>query len=61
MIVFPLIFIAAPTVQLLAAPAAATSSRLDARIGLSLLYMLLIPATVPSTLAAHSVIGEREQ
>ena len=55
MIVFPLIFIAALTAQLLTAPAAATSSRLDARIGLSLLYMLLIPATVPSTLAAHQV------
>jgi ABC-type Na+ efflux pump permease subunit len=39
-IVFPLIFIAALTAQLLTAPAAATSSRLDARIGLSLLYML---------------------
>jgi ABC-type Na+ efflux pump permease subunit len=57
----PLIFIAAPTVQLLNAPAAATGSRLDSRIGISLLYMLLIPATVPSTLSAYSVIGEREQ
>jgi ABC-type Na+ efflux pump permease subunit len=39
----------------------ASSARLDTRIGLALLYMLLIPATVPSTLAAYSVIGEREQ
>jgi ABC-2 type transport system permease protein len=61
MILLPLIFIAAPTIQLLAAPAAASSSKLDARVGLSLLYLLLIPATVPTTLAAHSVIGEREQ
>jgi ABC-type Na+ efflux pump permease subunit len=60
MTLLPLIFIAAPTVQLLTAPAAA-SSKLDARVGLSLLYMLLIPATVPSTVAAYSVIGEREQ
>ena len=37
------------------------SSKLDARVGLSLLYMLMIPAFVPSTLAAYSVVGEREQ
>jgi ABC-2 type transport system permease protein len=61
MTILPLIFIAAPTIQLLAAPAAASSSKLDARIGLSLLYMLMIPAVVPSTVSAYSVIGEREQ
>ena len=38
-----------------------SSSRLDTRIGLSLLYMLLIPAIVPSALSAYSVVGEREQ
>ncbi len=61
MILLPLIFITAPTIQLLTAPAAAASSKLDARIGISLTYMLVIPAAVPSTLAAYSVIGEREQ
>lgn len=61
MTMLPLIFIAVPTIQLLTAPAVVASSRIDARVGLSLLYMLLIPATVPSTLAAYSVIGEREQ
>jgi ABC-2 type transport system permease protein len=57
----PLLFIAAPTVQLLTAPAVAASSKLDTQIGISLLYMLLIPAIVPSTRSAYSVIGEREQ
>ena len=57
----PLIFIAAPTIQLLTVPASAASSKLDARIGISLLYLLLIPAIVPSTLSAYSVVGEREQ
>ncbi len=61
MTILPLIFIAAPTVQLLTAPAVAASSKLDTRIGISLLYMLLIPAIVPSTLSAYSVVGEREQ
>jgi ABC-type Na+ efflux pump permease subunit len=57
----PVLFIALPIVQLLISPAAEASSKLDARVGLSLLYMLLIPAFVPSTLAAYSVVGEREQ
>jgi ABC-2 type transport system permease protein len=57
----PVLFIALPIVQLLITPAAEASSKLDARVGLSLLYLLLIPAFVPSTLAAYSVVGEREQ
>jgi ABC-type Na+ efflux pump permease subunit len=61
MTLLPLIFIAAPTVQLLAAPAAEASSKLDSRVGLSLLYLLLIPAIVPSMVSAYSIIGEREQ
>ncbi|MBV9604749.1 MAG: ABC transporter permease subunit [Solirubrobacterales bacterium] len=61
MTLLPLIFIAAPTVQLLVAPAVEASSRLDSRVGLSLLYLLLIPAIVPSMVSAYSVIGEREQ
>ena len=61
MTILPLILIAGPTVSLLNSPAAAASSKLDTRIGVELLYMLLIPAIVPSTLAAYSVIGEREQ
>jgi ABC-type transport system involved in multi-copper enzyme maturation permease subunit len=61
MTILPLIFIVAPTISLLSAPAVQSSSRLDARVGISLLYMLLIPATVPSAVSAYSVIGEREQ
>lgn len=61
MTILPLIFIVAPTVQLLTAPAVVASSKLDARIGISLLYMLLIPAVVPATVSAYSVVGEREQ
>jgi ABC-2 type transport system permease protein len=57
----PVLFVALPTVQLLTVSASAASSKLDARIGISLLYLLLIPAFVPSTLSAYSVVGEREQ
>jgi ABC-type Na+ efflux pump permease subunit len=37
------------------------TAHLDLRIGLSLLYMLVIPVTMPSAVSAYSVAGEREQ
>jgi ABC-2 type transport system permease protein len=61
MAVLPLIFIAAPIVQLFSINASVTSARLDTRIGISLLYMLILPAIIPSVLSAYSVVGEREQ
>lgn len=61
MTLLPALFIVLPTIQLLKTPVSVASSQLDARVGLSLLYMLLIPAFVPSTLSAYSVVGEREQ
>jgi hypothetical protein len=57
----PLLFVILPTIQLLTLNASASSAKLDAHIGLSLLYMLMIPAMVPSVLAAYCVVGEREQ
>lgn len=61
MTVLPLIFLIAPMVQLFTIKATISTSRIHTRIGLSLLYMLLIPAIVPSALAAYSVVGERDQ
>jgi ABC-type Na+ efflux pump permease subunit len=55
----PVLFIILPTIQLIAANA--TGKALNLRIGLSLLYMLVIPVTMPSVLSAYSVVGEREQ
>jgi ABC-type Na+ efflux pump permease subunit len=57
----PLIFIAAPVIQLFTIDTSISSAKLDNRIGLSLLYLLIVPAIVPSVLAAYSVVGEREQ
>lgn len=57
----PLLFVVLPTVDLLSIKTAISSTRFDTRIGASLLYMLMIPAMVPSVLAAYSVVGEREQ
>ena len=41
--------------------ASSASAKLDTRIGLSLLYLLILPAVIPSVLSAYSVVGEREQ
>ena len=61
MVMLPIIFIIVPVVELFLIKVSVSSSKFDARIGLSLLYMLIIPAIVPSALAAYSVVGEREQ
>jgi ABC-type Na+ efflux pump permease subunit len=55
----PVLFIILPTIQLIAANA--SGKALGLRIGLSLLYMLVIPVTMPSVMSAYSVVGEREQ
>lgn len=55
----PMLFITLPTIQLIAANA--TNKALTLRVGLSLLYMLVIPVTMPSVVCAYAVVGEREQ
>ena len=61
MTVLPLLFIILPLIQVFDAYAHVDSSNLNRHVGLSMLYMLLIPAFLPSTLSAYSVVGEREQ
>ena len=61
MSLLPLVFIVAPMIQLFAANVSTTNAKLDARIGISLLYMLIVPAIIPSVLSAYSVVGERDQ
>jgi len=55
----PVLFIALPTIQLIAATA--TGKAVTLRVGLSLLYMLALPLFMPSVISAYSVVGEREQ
>ncbi len=61
MLFFPVIFVTLPTIQILLINASTSNAKLTAHIGLSLLYMLMIPAMVPSVLAAYTVVGEHEQ
>jgi ABC-type transport system involved in multi-copper enzyme maturation permease subunit len=58
MAIFPLIFLIQPLVSVLTAPAASSGQLANHH---ELLYLLAIPALVPSTLAAYSVVGERQQ
>jgi ABC-type Na+ efflux pump permease subunit len=61
MTMVPIVFIIAPMIQLFAANATAGTAHLNARIGLSLIYLLVIPVSVPAVLSSYSVVGEREQ
>jgi ABC-type Na+ efflux pump permease subunit len=61
MTMVPIAFIVAPMIQLFAANATAGTAHFTTRIGLSLIYMLVIPVSVPAVLSAYSVVGEREQ
>lgn len=61
MVVLPVLFLISPTTSILASKAAAGSHKLDTQVGLSLMILMLIPVILPSTMAANSVIGEREQ
>jgi ABC-2 type transport system permease protein len=58
MIILPAIFLIQPTLAVFLGSSAPSSGNYYA---LPLLLLLLIPVIMPSTLAAYSVVGEREQ
>jgi len=61
MTIMPFLFLALPMIDVFLIKPSASSAMLDKRLGAALLYMLLIPVLVPATLAAYSVVGEKEQ
>jgi ABC-2 type transport system permease protein len=61
MAVMPAIFLALPIVDIFLFPASASNGRMDKLLGVSLLYLLLIPVLVPATVSGYAVIGERDQ
>ena len=61
MTVLPLLFIILPLIQVFDAYAHVDSINLNVHVGISMLYLLVVPAFLPSTLSAYSVVGEREQ
>ncbi len=58
MLILPLVFLIQPLVQIFTLPSSASATLHNEH---SLTYMLGIPALVPATLAAYSVVGERLQ
>ena len=61
MSVLPCIFLINPVLTIFLTSASAGSSALDKTVSISLIFFLVIPVIMPSTLAAYSVVGEREQ
>jgi len=58
MVIFPLIFLIQPLITVLTEAAGTSNGLAHEHV---LLYMLAIPALVPTALASYSVVGERQQ
>lgn len=61
MTILPIVFLANPIINIFTAPTEISSSALDARVGSTMLFMLLVPVILPATISATSIVTEREQ
>jgi ABC-type Na+ efflux pump permease subunit len=61
MAILPVVFLILPTINILSVPASASSSAVSSVVGAALLLLLIIPVVVPASIAAYSVVGERDQ
>jgi ABC-2 type transport system permease protein len=61
MAVMPLVFMITPVITIFKLPADTSAAKLDSVVGLSVLYLTLVPALVPAVVASYAVVGEREQ
>jgi len=59
--VLPLVFAVLPIVSTVALPANTNHDTIVAVVGSAMILFLVIPVMIPTTIAAYSVIGEREQ
>jgi ABC-type Na+ efflux pump permease subunit len=57
----PLIFTALPVISLFSISSTTAPSVVRTQVGITLLLLLVIPVVLPATIAAYSVIGERDQ
>lgn len=57
----PLIFTAVPVITLFSISNATPISLVRTQVAITLLLLLVIPVVLPATIAAYSVIGERDQ
>jgi ABC-type Na+ efflux pump permease subunit len=61
MLVLPVIFLALPVAALFRLSATTAHAVIDKQVGSTLLTTFIIPVVVPATIAAYSVVGERDQ
>jgi ABC-2 type transport system permease protein len=61
MCVMPLLFLVEPVITIFLVTPTTSGAALQKSLILPILYLLLIPTIMPSTLAAYTVVGEREQ
>ena len=61
MTVLPVVFLVNPIVNIFTAPTGVSHSFLDARVGSTMLFLLLVPVILPATISAASIVTEREQ
>lgn len=61
MAITPVLFMIAPIISVFSLPADAPQDKVNALLGVSLLYLTLIPGLVPAVVSSYAVVGEREQ
>ena len=61
MCILPLLFLVEPVITIFLVTPSTSGAALQKSLILPILYLLLIPTIMPSTLSAYSVVGEREQ
>ena len=59
--ILPLLFLTGPMINIFSLSASADHSTVRAVAGSVLLLMLVVPVILPATIAAYSVVGERDQ
>jgi ABC-type Na+ efflux pump permease subunit len=61
MCILPLLFLVQPVISIFLVTPTTSGGALQKSLITPILYLLLIPTIMPSTLAAYTVVGEREQ
>jgi ABC-type Na+ efflux pump permease subunit len=61
MLVLPFVFLINPAVVIFVLSAAVKPAAVAKEVGSTFLVLLIVPAIIPATIAAYSVVGERDQ
>src|SRR5487761_1319438 len=61
MLVLPFVFLINPAIVIFVLSAAVKPAAGAKEVGSTFLVLLVVPAVIPATIAAYSVVGEREQ